>query len=85
MLAIASDMPCSRNRSSTAPIRAPHDGFVIYANNPDRQVYIEPGMSVRQRQQLFFLPDLTQMEVVAMIHESIVEQVSPVDAGPRAG
>jgi HlyD family secretion protein len=58
-------------------IRAPHDGFVIYANNADRQVYIEPGMWVRQRQQLFFLPDLSEMEVVAMIHESIVEQVNP--------
>jgi HlyD family secretion protein len=58
-------------------IRAPHDGFVIYANNPDRRLYIEPGMSVHQRQQLFFLPDLSEMEVVAMIHESIVEQVSP--------
>ena len=58
-------------------IRAPHDGFVIYANNADRQVFIEPGMTVRQRQQLFFLPDLSQMEVVAMIHESIVDQVSP--------
>ena len=58
-------------------IRAPHDGFVIYANNADRQVYIEPGMWVRQRQQLFLLPDLSEMEVVAMIHESIVEQVSP--------
>ena len=34
-------------------------------------------MSVRQRQRLFFLPDLSEMEVVAMIHESIVEQVNP--------
>ena len=40
-------------------------------------VYIEPGMEVYQRQQLFFLPDLSQMEVVASIHESIVEQVVP--------
>ena len=58
-------------------IRAPHDGFVIYANNADRQVFIEPGMSVRQRQQLFFLPDLSQMEVVADLHESIVERITP--------
>jgi HlyD family secretion protein len=58
-------------------IRAPHDGFVIYANNPDRQVFIEPGVWVRQRQQLFFLPDLSEMEVVAMLHESIVEQLNP--------
>lgn len=58
-------------------IRAPHDGFVIYANNPDRQLFIEPGLPVRERQQLFFLPDLNDMEVVAMLHESIVNQVDP--------
>ena len=58
-------------------IRAPHDGFVIYANNADRRVFIEAGMSVRQRQPLFFLPDLTQMEVVTMIHESIIDQITP--------
>ncbi len=58
-------------------IRAPHDGFVIYANKTDRQAYIEAGMEVHQRQELFYLPDLSEMEVVAMIHESIVEQVSP--------
>jgi len=63
-------------------IRAPHDGFVIYANDPDRKILIEPGMSVRQRQDLMYLPDLDQMEVVAMLHESIVEDVKsgmPVD------
>ena len=64
-------------------IRAPHDGFVIYANNSDRQIFIEPGVPVRQRQQLFFLPDLTDMEVVAMLHESIVDDVAP-DARSRS-
>jgi HlyD family secretion protein len=58
-------------------IRAPHGGFVIYANNSDRQIFIEPGMPVRQRQQLFYLPDLTDMEVVTMLHESIVQEVAP--------
>jgi HlyD family secretion protein len=58
-------------------IRAPHDGFVIYANNSDRQIFIEPGVPVRQRQQLFFLPDLTDMEVVTLLHESIVDEVAP--------
>ncbi len=58
-------------------IRAPHDGFVIYANNSDRQIFIEPGVPVRQRQPLFYLPDLHEMEVVAMLHESIVDQVAP--------
>jgi HlyD family secretion protein len=58
-------------------IRAPHDGFVIYATNSNRDVFIEEGMPVRQRQQLFYLPDLNEMEVVAMLHETIVEQVTP--------
>ena len=58
-------------------IRAPHDGFVIYANNNNREIVIEEGMAVRQHQQLFYLPDLNDMEVVAMLHESIVEQVIP--------
>jgi HlyD family secretion protein len=58
-------------------IRAPHDGFVIYANDPRHEVYIEEGMPVRQYQRLFFLPDLNDMEVVAMLHESIVDKVQP--------
>jgi HlyD family secretion protein len=58
-------------------IRAPHDGFVIYANDPRRGIVIEAGMSVRQKQDLFYLPDLKQMEVVAMLHESVVDRVRP--------
>jgi len=56
-------------------IRAPHDGFLIYANDSRRDVIIEPGMEVRQNQTLFYLPDLAQMEVKALLHESIVQQV----------
>ncbi len=56
-------------------IRAPHDGMVIYANNLDRQIVIEPGVPVYQRQRLFYLPDLNAMEVIAMLHESIVDQI----------
>jgi HlyD family secretion protein len=58
-------------------IRAPHDGYVIYANNSARQIVIEPGLPVRQRQPLFYLPDLNEMEVVTMLHESIVDKVAP--------
>jgi HlyD family secretion protein len=58
-------------------IRAPHDGFVIYANNADRELFIEPGLPVRQRQHLFYLPDLSDMEVVAMLHESFVDKINP--------
>jgi len=56
-------------------IRAPHDGYVIYANNSRRNIVIEPGISVHQKQDLFYLPDLNKMEVVAMLHESVVDKV----------
>jgi HlyD family secretion protein len=60
-------------------IRAPHDGFVIYANGTfrpeDERLLIEPGASVYQGQELFYFPDLTKMEVVAMLNESIVGRV----------
>jgi HlyD family secretion protein len=58
-------------------IRAPHDGFVIYANNAERELFIEPGLPVRQWQHLFYLPDLSDMEVVAMLHESFVDKINP--------
>ncbi len=60
-------------------IRAPHDGFVIYANGPFREeqerTMIEEGASVRQGQELFYFPDLSKMEVVAMLNESVVDRV----------
>ena len=52
---------------------------------PTAQLFIEPGMPVRQRQQLFYLPDLNDMEVVAMLHESIVDQVNPGHACHGSG
>jgi HlyD family secretion protein len=60
-------------------IRAPHDGFVIYADgpfrdDPDRPV-IEPGASVRQGQELFYFPDLSKLGVVAMLNETVVDRV----------
>jgi HlyD family secretion protein len=62
-------------------IRAPHDGFAIYANGTFREeeerVIIEPGASVRQGQELFYLPNLSRMEVVAMLHDTIVDHVRP--------
>ncbi len=56
-------------------IRAPHDGFIIYANDRRHQVRIEPGVSVRRKQDLFLLPDLSRMEVVTLLHESIADEV----------
>lgn len=56
-------------------IRAPHDGFVVYANDPRRGFVIEEGMSVRQKQALFYLPDLGKMEVEALFHETVVAKI----------
>jgi len=58
-------------------IRAPHDGFVIYSVSPWRQSAprLEPGVQVRQQQDLFYLPDLGQMEVVTYLHESVASRV----------
>jgi len=57
-------------------IRAPHDGFVIYANDQRREIRIEEGMYVRQKQDLMYLPYLDQMEVVAALHESIMPEIA---------
>lgn len=56
-------------------IRAPHDGFLVYGDDDRRMVRIEPGMAVRRKQDLFMLPDLSRMEVVTLLHESVADEV----------
>ena len=56
-------------------VRAPHDGYLIYANDARREVFIEEGLPVRQNQKLFYLPDLADMQVIALLSESVVNQV----------
>jgi HlyD family secretion protein len=60
-------------------VRAPHDGVLYYYKNPNsrgrNQVVIEEGMSVRQRQELFYLPDLSEVEVQMALNESVVNRV----------
>lgn len=60
---------------------APGDGLVVYANDPGRfggnnQVQIEEGASVRERQKIFSLPDITQMRVNTKVHESMVNRIT---------
>lgn len=57
---------------------APQDGQVVYANESRRRsepTVIEAGATVRERQTIINLPDLTQMKVDARIHESKISQV----------
>ncbi len=63
-------------------IRAPHDGVLFYVKNSGGgggrgpQV-IEEGLAVRQSQQLFYLPDLSELEVEVALNESVVDRVVP--------
>ena len=58
-------------------VKAPHDGLAVYANDDDGDSRIEEGSSVRQGQDIFYLPDLTDMQVMARLSESIVQKVRP--------
>lgn len=58
-------------------IRSPHDGLVIYAFDPFRRnaTPLQAGVEVYQKQPLFYLPILDQMEVVTYLHESVAHKV----------
>lgn len=63
-------------------IIAPQDGMVVYANESggrfgQQQATIEEGATVRERQTILRLPDLSKMQVKVNVHESKVEQVRP--------
>ncbi len=59
-------------------IVAPQDGMVAYAA-ADRYYgeEIREGASIRPRQKILSLPNLTQMQVKTSVHESVLDQVKP--------
>ena len=61
---------------------APGDGIVVYANDPQRSFgsnapQIEEGATVRERQKIFSLPDITRMQVNTKVHESQIDKITP--------
>ena len=60
-------------------IFAPQEGLVVYATGSSISsgVLIEQGASIRQKQDLIKLPDVTQMMIEIRVHESHVRQVKP--------
>ena len=55
----------ARKQIANCKLLAPGDGLVVYANDPNRfggstQPQIEEGATVRERQKIFSLPDITQ-------------------------
>ena len=60
---------------------APGDGIVVYANDPQRNFgstapQIEEGATVRERQKIFSLPDITRMQVNTKVHESQIDKIA---------
>src|SRR5262249_46191040 len=58
-------------------IRAPHDGLVILAHKAKRRRYIEVGRSVKQNQDLIYLPDISRLEVQIWLPQTVIGQVRP--------
>lgn len=60
-------------------ILAPQDGLVVYPyiERFGSSFQIEEGATVRQRQELIKLPDISQMLVDLKVHESYVNQIRP--------
>lgn len=59
-------------------IYAPQDGLVVYQVSENRfssESLIEGGATVRNRQELIKLPDLSRMKLVVKVHESHVNMV----------
>jgi multidrug resistance efflux pump len=61
---------------------APGEGIVVYANDPMRsfgsnQPQIEEGATVRERQKIFSLPDISKMQVNTKVHESQIDKITP--------
>ncbi|MBX6316050.1 MAG: HlyD family efflux transporter periplasmic adaptor subunit, partial [Isosphaeraceae bacterium] len=71
-----------RRQIEKCTLRAPKDGIVVYANDPNQrpgsnQVQIEEGATVRQNQKIFSLPDIRYMQVNTKVHESMLEHIRP--------
>ncbi|HWB00257.1 MAG TPA: efflux RND transporter periplasmic adaptor subunit, partial [Pirellulales bacterium] len=64
-------------------ITAPQDGMVVYANEMSSSrsgssgVKIEEGAMVRDQQTILRVPDLAQMKVRTLVHESKVDTLAP--------
>jgi len=61
---------------------APGDGIVVYATDPLRSSgsnapRIEEGATVRERQRIFSLPDITRMQVNTTVHGSQIDKITP--------
>lgn len=65
-----------RKQIANCRVIAPHDGTVIHGNrNSWRPITLEPGVRVKQDQDLFTIPDLSRMDVEVSVHETMGHRV----------
>ena len=61
-------------------INAPSDGLVVYSSSTSgsySSILIEEGASIRYRQEIIKLPDITQMVIEIRVHESHITKIKP--------
>jgi HlyD family secretion protein len=88
-----SELAKMREQILACKLKAPQDGEVVYARQSRRRSdvqAIEAGTSVRERQAIINIPDLTKMKVDAHIHESRISMLKKglpvlirIDASPN--
>ncbi|HSH96334.1 MAG TPA: efflux RND transporter periplasmic adaptor subunit [Roseimicrobium sp.] len=66
-----------KEQLSLTKIYAPQDGLVVYASNGNNNFLVEEGATVRQRQELIKLPDVSSMLVDVKVHETFVNNIAP--------
>jgi RND family efflux transporter MFP subunit len=65
-----------REQLELCKIYAPHDGMVVYAREGrSNTTEIEEGATVRQRQEILSLPNMSRMQVKTQVHEAVLDQV----------
>jgi HlyD family secretion protein len=59
-------------------LKAAQDGTVAYANERwyDPSERIREGTTVRSQQDIYYLPDMSKMQVKASVHESVVDRIA---------
>jgi HlyD family secretion protein len=74
-----------------AKLRAPRDGYVVYAIKDDDDPPVGEGVEVREREEILFIPSSEGMLAEVKLHESVLKQVEvgqhctiKVDALPGA-
>lgn len=61
-------------------LRAPSDGFVVYAQRDSDEPQIQEGTEVREREEILSIPSSDGVIAQVKLHESVLEQVQVGDA-----